>query len=311
MAKLSVDFAFEGFRLIRQKPWVVLTWGLVTLVLTVAVCAGVYFAVKPLIPQLQNLPDKPDPNLMMGFLAAIIPAYFIIIILALLISAVFHCAVYRAVLGNRGSAGLGYMRLGGDEWRQVGANLVMFLLILVAEIAVVAGGFAIYAGVNQAGGQGAAVAAVVVYGIAIVVALIWVAVRLSLYSVQTFDTRSINLFGSWRLTKKHFWILFAGYIIAMLLSGLVSAAGTQLSQIIVGLVTGNAFPGGMAPFTPENPPKDFNAMMAMFTGPAFLIAIGLRIAVVTPLTLAIANAPAAAAYRALTGHAPSVAEEVF
>lgn len=311
MANLSVDFAFEGFRLIRNKPWVVVTWGLVTLVLTVAVCAGIYFAAKPFLPQLQNLPTQTDPKVMMGLMAAIIPTYIIVIIVAMLVSAVYHCAVYRAVLGGRGGVGLGYMRIGGDEFRQVGVNFVMFLLFVAAEIAVVLGGIAIYAGVNVAAKQGAAVAAVVVYGIAVIVALIWVAVRLSLYPVQTFETRSINLFGSWRLTKGHFWVLFAGYIIAILLTLLVSEAGGLLSQVIVGGVTGNPFPGGTMPFTPDNTPKDFNAMMAMFTGPAILISIGLRLFLVAPLTLAIANAPAMAAYRTLNGRQPSVAEEVF
>ena len=310
---LSVDFAFEGFRLIRAKPMVLAIWGVVLLIINGGFLVGFYYAARPFIAQLQQIfagAGTTDPKVVLGFVGAIVPFYILILLGALIIGAVFNCAVFRAVLDDSNKMGFGYLRLGGDELRQVGASLLFFLLFVVVEIAVVAVFIAVVAGLTAAKAKGLGVFLAVVLGIALFLAVIWIVVRLSLAMVQTFDQRRINLFGSWKLTQGHFWTLFGGYLVALLVGGIITAIAAQVIQLGVGLATGNMMPGGFMPIMPGQKP-DLNAIMAAFTTPAFLVSLGLRELIVAPLSLAMSIAPVAAAYRTLRGETGASLAKLF
>lgn len=54
---------------------------------------------------------------------------------------------------------------------------------------------------------------VLVSALGVFVFLIWLAVRLSLASPLTFDTRRVRVFGSFALTRGRFWSLLGAYLL--------------------------------------------------------------------------------------------------
>ncbi|MEI9902795.1 MAG: hypothetical protein WDN06_01540 [Asticcacaulis sp.] len=235
--------------------------------------------------------------------------YGILIPGGLVFGAVMNCAVYRAVLEPKNSA-FGYLRLGGDELRMIGVNLLFMLVFIAAEFAIGIG-FGIILGVSAVAAPKAAGFVGVILGLIVFGLVIWLWTRISLFTVQTFATRKINLFGSWSLTRGHFWTLFGGYVVVLVLAIIVEI----LFMIIFGVATGltSAFVH-VAPVAPAaaaagNP---FNAFATVFANPVLLVVMALFIVLLAPLMITIMIAPAAAAYRALTGHGLTrEAEKVF
>lgn len=315
---LTIDFAFEGFRVIREKPRLILIWGLARLVLAGLFGAAAWYGVKTYAPQIQQVftsIQTKDPQVMLGILGTFIVVYLGVIAVALVIGAIFNCALFRAAY-RAPNEGLGYLRFGGDEWRQVGLSLLLFLLVLGIYLAVIIV-FVVLAGVaGVAGGKsGGALAGVVMVllAIALLIGLFWVMVRMSLCMVQTFDTRRINVFGSWALTKGNFWMLFGGYLVAGVMAILVSLLASIIITVIVGLATGDMMQSAMTTFgTPgATPAQDINAMLAMFTTPRFLLSTALQELIAAPLIMAVMGAPAVAAYRVLSGQTAASVDKVF
>ncbi|MGZ3297961.1 MAG: hypothetical protein ACXU8O_03005 [Asticcacaulis sp.] len=304
MARLSLDFAFEGFRVIRARPLLVPIWGVVLL----AFYAGVFYLMAstmgPVFADLQTMKTaaSADPAAVMALYQRMLPMYAILIPAGLVLGAVMNCAIYRAVLGSS-EASFGYLRLGVDELRQIGVNLLFFLLIIGMEfgVGIVA---AIVIGISAAAAAKVMPFVMVILVLLLVGLIIWAGVRISLFSVQTFDTRKINLFGSWSLTKGHFWTLLGGYFIMIVMAVVVEL----LFTVIFGAVGGVA---GVAmhlkPVTP-NPAEPF-AML--YANPFMLVTMAIFTVVLAPLMLALIVAPVAAAYRNLSGRALMGAEKVF
>ncbi len=133
----------------------------------------------------------------------------------LVFQAIFTCAVYRAVLDPE-NAQTGYMRLGADEVRMVGLNLLISLiwtgaLFVVALVALLIGA--------TVGVIGSPFVALLGDGVifASVAVVVWILVRLSLAGAITFSERRVQVFKSWQLTQGRFWPLCWAYVLAFLL----------------------------------------------------------------------------------------------
>lgn len=305
MKSLEVSFGLEGFRLLRAKPWLVLVWGLIITGLLAGVGFAAYHFGLPFFTELQK--STPDAKVMGNFLAIFIPGYILFILALIVVMSMFRCAVFRAVLEGR-NAGFAYLRLGGDELRQIAANLLMGLLFMVVIGAIVLAGVLIFGAMGSGGNKVGAIWILVLGGIACLWGLSWIGVRLSLYSVQTFATHRINLFGSWNLTSGYVWTLLAGFAIAAILAGIISEAGNAIGQIVLAATMGT---NAMMPFSPGNEPKDLHAAMSVMTSPAYLSIIGLQFFLVVPINMILQLAPEAAAYRSLSGQLTKNPEAVF
>ncbi len=308
---LNIDFAFEGFRVIRARPQLIPIWGLVLLVFYAGFFYMMATMMGPVFADLQNLSAgagaATNPAAVMGIYQRILPMYGILIPGGLVFGAVMNCAVYRAVLEPANSA-FGYLRLGGDELRMIGVNLLFMLVFIAAEFAIGIG-FGIVLGVSAVAAPKAAGFVGVILGLVVFGLVIWLWTRISLFTVQTFATKKINLFGSWSLTRGHFWTLFGGYIVVLVLAIIVEI----LFMIIFGVATGltSAFVH-VAPVAPAATSNPFNAFATVFANPVLLVVMALFIVLLAPLMITIMIAPAAAAYRALTGHGLTrEAEKVF
>ena len=308
MAKFSAgDVAMTGFGVVAKRPAVLIWWILLHLLFTSATSVLLVTAAGPALTQImalraQHTPSDPQTQAqMLALFHQVLPFYGLMFPLMLVFYAVLYGAMNRAVLRPAKSA-FGYLRLGMDEWRQVllflwaivvaiGVELV--LLVLGVIVAVVVG--VIIAAVQKgapavSGGAGVAVLAPIAVGLLFMFAYIYVLVRLSLASAMTFDTGKVTLLKSWRLTKGQFWPMFGAYVLAVILSIVVSLLGMIVILICV-MLAGGA--GGLGfVFRP-----DMSSPTAFFT-PARLIYIGLA-GVLYALVWPILLAPSAAIYKAL------------
>jgi hypothetical protein len=252
------------------------------------------------LAQMQTLPQgaNADPTAalqmagrLMGVLALMIPYY-------LLVGAIMTAAANRAVLEPDNSA-FGYLRLGASELRILVVNLVIGVIIFFAYFAAAIigglfmGGFAVAARGNPA----MAIPGVLIMVLAILSTVIFLAIKFALAPAQTLDTRSINIFGSWSLTKGRFWKLFCVY----LLCTVIVAAVYIVLFVALLAVTGVSAAGiaGLAKLAPQ--PTSIAGVFAPMVLLYYLV-FGL----VGAFVLAMMLTPGAFIYQRLTHRAADV-----
>ena len=315
----NIDFAFEGFRVIRHRPVLILYWGVVSVILSCAVQWVMVSMFGPIMDQMMTggaggatTMSPAEATQQLTLLAKLLPFYGLLLIGSVIYYAIMNCAVYRAVLGSKKSA-FGFLRLGADELRQVAVMVLFFLLLVVIYIALmivvsILGGILI--AVISGGGSSAAVMAVTVAVIMLLVLcpLVWFCVRMSLYTVHTFATGKIDLFGSWKLTKNRFWILFAGYLVTLVMCFLVMALFWAIFA-------------GVAAVLGMNGVGLFGQMMGVGAKPSYAalysnpLMIGYTVSsafFLSPLLIGLIGGAPAAAYHRIAGQTTRIsAENVF
>ena len=287
----ATDAAFEGFRITREKPKILLIW------------AGFYMIISFLMPVLlvtmggQDLMaleaaanDKSaDSAAALQNFTALLPLYAVLLPVGLAVQAVLASAVYRAIL-RPSDTGFGYLRLGQDELRLAFLTLIYFVLSLIAVTLVVV-----------VGGIGAGIAYSVLgsplFGVALGLfflgLLFFVAVRLSLAPVMTFAEQKISVFESWKLTKGQFWKLVGAYVLAIASVVVVLVLAMVIFMAIAAIAAGGDIASVSKIFAP-----DLSSVGAYFTIPMIIYTIfG---AFLNAFYYAVLVAPAAVVYRELT-----------
>lgn len=222
----ATESAFEGFRLARRAPMAILAWAtayIVFFAVFFAVAGGHLVNILNLAQQVQQ---SADPS--MTDVTALMQAYGammgLVMPLSLLFSAVLTAAVARSVIRPEDKR-FGYLRLGRDELRILGATLILALLMFAVVMAgsVVVGGF-----IGMAGALSAPflILPAVLSGLALVAVSAWLAVRLSLVAPMTFAGQKIAIKESWALTKGRFWPLLGMAVLAGVMSMLVGLLGS-------------------------------------------------------------------------------------
>lgn len=287
----ATDAAFEGFRITREKPRILLIW------------AGFYLIISFLMPILlvtmggQDLmaleaaassPDA-DPSAALDNLAALAPLYAIMLPAGLAVQAILAAAVYRAILRPDESR-YGYLRVGRDELRLAVLTLIYFVLTITAVVVVVLAG-------GIVGGIAYSVMGSPLIGLALGMfflgLLFYAAVRLSLAPVMTFAEERIAVFDSWRLTKGQFWRLVGAFSLAIASVVVVLMLAMVIFMAIAAVAAGGEIAKLSTIFTP-----DLSSIGAYFTVP--MIAYTIFGAVLNAFYYAVLVAPAAVAYRELT-----------
>jgi hypothetical protein len=312
MAKFSAsDVALTGFGVVSKRPTVLIWWIALHFLFMGSITALFVTVGGPVLTQmiaLQTSGTPTDPQTqaeIFALFSQIAPLYLLMFPLTLVFYAVLFAAMNRAVLRPANSA-FGYLRLGADEWRQFVLMLWAFVVALGLELAVFIGGaivaviaVAIFGAMHKggydiAGGAGGGTLAAIGLVLVYIAAYFYVLVRFSLASAMTFDTGKVSLLRSWRLTRGRFWSMFGTYVLATILSVVISLLGLVV-MIVCAMLVGGV--GGLGfVFRP-----DMSSPAAYFT-PArmvYLALSGVLYALVWPILLT----PSAAIYKIVT-HKP-------
>jgi hypothetical protein len=291
------DAAFSGFRVVAERPWAVGIWAVLQFVaslglnLFIAVSAGSAFS-KMAQLGLQS-PATQDPTVVFGLFRQVAPTYLVILAGGLVMNAVLYAAMNRAVLRPQESR-FGYLRLGGDELRQLGLFALVAALALGAYLVLAMVAIVLIVVIAVVVGEAVALA----LGIALLLpllfcAFIFCAVRLSLASPMTFMTRRIDLRAAWAMTKGRFWPLLGAYALAFALSVVVVILTFAISVAVVGIVGG----GMGAVGTTLQSDLSTVAQIISPTTLAYLAISAIGQALIWPVTMT----PPATIYRALAG----------
>lgn len=290
----ATDAALSGFRLAREHLKTVGIW---TAIMAVASFAVALVAVTTFGEQLAALLElssqtNPDPEETLAAMQRMWPLFLGSMIYVVALNAVLLAAVNRLVLRPQDSAGA-YLRLGGDELRQVLVQLVVnlilfgiYLVVLVATIVLIGIGAAI-------GGTALGVLIGLLAGLGLIGGLAFVAVRLSLLSALTFETRRIDLKAAWNLTKGHFWSLVGAYAVALILAVVVYLLLMVITAALVMVMGGGLAGAGDALH------KDMESLSSLLT-PSGVVR-SLLSGLMSVLLSLIAFAPAPTIYAQLRG----------
>ena len=293
----ATDCAFEGFRLTRRAPLAVLSWAAAYAVFIglMFLLVGPHFVtVLSVISEMQAQGQtEPSPE----DVERLAQAYGVIIgwamPLGLLFSAVISTAIARSVIRPEDRK-FGYLRVGKDELRVLGASLLVSLIMFAVTFV----GFMV---VTLATAGAMALPAlwlvVVLLSLAIIGLLIWLSVRLSLVVPSTFAEGRIMLKPAFAMTgKKVFWPLLGMAIIAGIMAMLVGLLGSAVAAPLSLMVGGSeqlvAMQGASVP----------SLLSAL--GPMLAVSLVVQ-AVLSAAQIVIMYAPFSAAYLQLKG-APRV-----
>ncbi len=287
----ATEAAFEGFRIVRRNPFAVVFWA-VAYILFFAVFFAVFGgSLASLMATTESLqggqPNQQDLEALgrtyVGFLGVALP-------LGLILGAVLNTAVARAVL-RPGETRFGYMRLGGDELRVLAVSLILWFVTGAAAVVLFAV-VGVAAGVAAQSNQGLALIVGLLLGLAAVVGLCWISIRLSLALPLTVAEKRIAPFASFALTRGKTLPILGMVVIAVVMSIMVSLLGTIIA-LPVTMATGGL--ERLAAFDGQSTPQ---ILQAAGTG---IVAWGVVNAVFSALQLAVLYAPFSAAYRDLKG----------
>ena len=303
MASFSAtDAALEGFRITRERPKALLAWTgfcFAVSVVSALITINMPAETREALELLQNDPDAtPDPRLLMEALAILSP----LLLFGLAIQCIMAAAVYRVILRPQEHS-FHFLRLGQDEGRLIGLTLIyaVMAIMLVVAVQLVVG---IVSALASFLGQGAfqfVFAASELFALGL---LVYLAVRMSLAPVMTFDRKRLAIFDSWTLTRGQFWRLVGAYVLAICCVFVVAILFMMLFMAVATLVMmmlGGSITELMKIFQPDE------TTLQTYLNP-FMIAYMLVGGLFTAIYYAVVAAPGAIAYRSLSAQVETRAE---
>jgi hypothetical protein len=232
-----LDAAFEGFRIIRDRPGLILIW---TGVYFLSLVAMVLVLLLPNLTTLQAVTDAGGERNLDELLARFGPWILVVLVMALVLVTVLPGAVFRSVLRPHDRS-FAYMKLGADEGRMLGLYLIVALIFSLTSAAY--GAAAIFT-LSLSGPLEWLVGGLsTLGGIAL---LGWLFVRLALAGPVTVADEKLALRTAWRLTRGSFWQLVATLFLSMVFYLGVLALAAVISLLLAGVFGGFSLLGELS-----------------------------------------------------------------
>lgn len=220
-----------GVRLVRHRPGTVAIWYAVYL----AIAFLSVMLMRPMIVSMAAFQQQVAANAAAG--VTVPPAFpteafgtiFLVEFVAGLLGIVAFAAVVRASV-HPGSDRFAFLRFGMDELRLILLTLILIAFAFAFELGAVL--VLVLAGVllTLIAGKTVAVAAAALLGMGIVLAALYLEVRISLAPVYTVLRRKIVIGPAWRATRGRFWTLFGAYLLLGVLVLVASVAILALTN---------------------------------------------------------------------------------
>jgi hypothetical protein len=291
MADISVaKAAGAGLRLIRREPLAVLGWAGLNLVLSAAMLT----LLGGLIAQVAAMAGQPEPQGadLIGLQMQMMGLQPLFTLSGIVMQTLLMGAVFRAVL-QPDERRWAYLRLSGQElWLGLVTVAISFGLgfgvaVLMLPLAAVAA-FVSLAFRETLGAWGMASVGIAAV-LAVVTAVVWLMLRLSMAYPMSFSDRNFRLFESWTLTRGHTGSLFLVYLLAVLMAVAIQAVGFAVAATAVLASTG---PNWQALLSGD-------PLLLFRTGGSLIAVFVVLYSLLGALTAAIVTAPLAYAYRQL------------
>ncbi|WP_439471157.1 hypothetical protein [Brevundimonas sp.] len=293
MPLAATDAAFEGFRLVRRAPKVLVAWTLVYLLITVAQMVAMVMNRAEIAEGLRTIEafgnrgpqSVQDFQLVLEANAQMTRYSFWVMPLSIVVSSVLSAGVARGVLFPEQSR-FGFLRLGMDEVRvflvTLGIGLLTAIALGVAAIIV-----SIFITLSMA------VTPLMWLGVllsvlASVALFVWLMVKWSLAVPITVSEKKVDIFASFRATKGHFWPLLGMAIIAFAMAMVI----WFLSSVLVAPLS---LMSGLSPMGLGGTSSAVIEQMSL-ANPGLLL-LALSQAIVYALFVGVMYAPFAAAWR--------------
>jgi hypothetical protein len=281
-----------GFGLVRRNPGAVAVWALLYLVATV----GMALAMRPIMGTLAQVGEAGAGSPAAAAAVSSGMSWLLLVELVILaVAIILFAAAQRAVLRPE-AEGFAYLRLGMDELRLFGLAFGLFILFYIALLVAILVIVVVVALIAVTAGASVAIPVTIVAVLALLGAVIWFEVRVSLAFAFTQMRGTIVVGEAWRATRGRFWTLFlAFFVISLLLLVLWIAAA---------LVTSGGYFADLAngALTPENFQRASERQMERQFGaltPTMVAGWGLS-ALAGSLSIAIFGGAVATAARELT-----------
>jgi len=293
----ATDAALEGFRITRERPKALLAWTLFCFavsVVSVLITVNMPKEARDAMESLQSDPSQtPDVNALIQALAVLSP----ILVFGLAVQCVMAAAVYRIVL-KPADEKFSYLRLGKDELRLMALTLI-YLVLGVMMLAAAQIAIGVVSFIGSLLGQAVFAFVFAAAELFTLGMFFYVAVRMSLAPVITFDRERLAILDSWAMTHGQFWRLLGAYLLAICCVIVVAVLVLVLFSLVAGIVM-LASGGSLADLSRVFAPDE--TTLRTYLNP-FMIAYMLVGSVFTAIYYAVIAAPGALAYRELTGKA--------
>ena len=228
----ATDIALEGFRVTRERWVPVLVWSVVEFVYNLVSFAILAVMAGPALNAFMAASTTAtDPQQVLSKMSALAPAMLVLLPVGLVFQSVLQCAFFRAVL-KPGDKRFYYLSLGRDELRVIGAMLLLYVLFILYYMTAAIALITPVVALNAAGLQPLAGIFAVLGAAAALCALIYAAVRLSLFVPQVFAEGGTDLRAAWRLTQGRFWVLLGVYVMAAILALFVYLLGNVFMMLM-------------------------------------------------------------------------------
>lgn len=307
----AVNDAMEGFRLIGKRPGAVTVWVAFWMVFALGpMIAGVVLVWPHFAEMISGMHNMDvEGGALFGKIAELQTMLWTMLgpwLLWLMVAqTIINTAVFRAVLEPR-SGGLGGLKLGMEEVHQFLLQIILFLLFIAfACLMTMLIGASIMAARSAPDGVGGWVIALAV----IVAFCLWVYVptRLSLAAPMTFARKRIDVFGSWRATRGHFWPLLGMILVVVIF---LCAFLLVLEAVRNLALLGFSWSQLQGLDRMGQDPKVLLPALMHAMGPGLIVAVVIQ-GIAEALMRIIFAAPFAAAYRDLSGRTAETAASAY